>query len=73
MASVAGHDQGYSGWALLPDRRLFVVNYTDDTVPLVQPRTGGGNARMGISWIRGTYVSPTDLPANKSTPGNVKE
>ena len=61
-ASVAGHDQGYSGWTLFPDGRLFVVNYTDDTAPLVQPGTGGGNARMGISWIRGTYVSPADLP-----------
>ena len=72
-ASVAGHDQGYSGWTQLPDGRLFVVNYTDDAAPLVQPRTGGINARMGIGWIRGTYVSPTDLPANKSTPRIVKE
>jgi len=72
-ASVAGHDQGYSGWTQLPDGRLFVVNYTDDTAPLVQPRTGGINARMGISWIRGTYVSPTELPANQSIPSSVKE
>ena len=72
-ASVAGHDQGYSGWTQLPDGRLFVVNYTDDTAPLVQPRTGGVNARMGISWIRGTYVSPTELPANQSIPSSVKE
>jgi hypothetical protein len=62
-ASVAGHDQGYSGWTALPDGRLFVVNYTDDTAPPVQPGVGGVNARMGISWLRGTYLSPADLPA----------
>ena len=67
-ASVAGHDQGYSGWTLLPDGRLFVVNYTDDTAPLVQPRTGGINARMGISWIRVTYLSPADPPAKLAIP-----
>jgi hypothetical protein len=64
-ASVAGCDQGYSGWTLLPDGALFVVNYTDDTAPLVQPGAGGVNARMGVSWIRGTYVSADDLPAGK--------
>ncbi len=61
-ASVAGHDQGYSGWTLLPDGRIFVVNYTDDTAPLVRPGAGGGDARMGIAWLRGTYLSPRDLP-----------
>jgi len=64
-ASVAGHDQGYSGWTLLPDGRQFVVNYTDDTAPLVRPGAGGVNARMGISWIRGTYLSPAELPAKE--------
>lgn len=61
-ASVSGHDQGYSGWTRLPDGRLFFVNYTDDTAPLVKPGEGGGNARMGISWIRGTFVNPDELP-----------
>jgi hypothetical protein len=61
-ASVAGHDQGYSGWTLLPDGRIFVVNYTDDTAPAVEPNAGGVGARMGVSWLRGTYLSRHELP-----------
>lgn len=30
-ASIAGIEQGYSGWVQLDDGRIFVVNYTDDT------------------------------------------
>ena len=60
-ASVHGHDQGYSGWTMLPDGRVFFVNYTDDTSVLVKPRSGGIGARMGISWIRGTYVEMEEL------------
>jgi hypothetical protein len=37
------------------------VNYTDDTSVLVKPRSGGIGARMGISWIRGTYVEMEEL------------
>lgn len=61
-ASVAGHDQGYSGWATLPDGRNFVVNYTDDTARPVKPGAGGAAARMGVSWLRGTYLRSSDLP-----------
>ena len=59
-ASVAGHDQGYSGWVELTDGRILVLAYTDDTAPPCPPSGGG---RMGITWIRGTYLYPSDLPA----------
>jgi hypothetical protein len=55
-ATAAGHDQGYSGWVELPDGRIFVVNYTDDGSRTVK----GGS--YGITWIRGTYLAPSDLP-----------
>lgn len=58
-ASVAGHDQGYSGWVELTDGRILVLAYTDDTAPPCPPSGGG---RMGISWIRGTYLQLSDLP-----------
>ncbi len=58
-ASVAGHDQGYSGWVELTDGRILVLAYTDDTAPPCPPSGGG---RMGIAWIRGTYLQPSDLP-----------
>jgi len=58
-ASVAGHDQGYSGWVELTDGRILVLAYTDDTAPPCPPSGGG---RMGVSWIRGTYLYPSDLP-----------
>ena len=61
-ASAAGGDQGYSGWTPLGDGRIFVVNYTDDTAPMVRwdPYDGG---ILGITWIRGTYLLPSDLSA----------
>src|SRR5690606_37542230 len=52
-ASIAGIDQGYSGWTRLPDGRLFVVNYTDDTA-VIWPPTRTSPYRC--SWIRGTYL-----------------
>ena len=60
-ASAAGGDQGYSGWIQLDDGRIFVVNYTDDTAPMVRwdPYDTG---LLGITWIRGTFVHPSDLP-----------
>ncbi|MBI3920558.1 MAG: exo-alpha-sialidase [Armatimonadetes bacterium] len=60
-ASIDGHDQGYSGWIALEDGRLFVVNYTDDTAPTCPPT---GLLQMGVSWIRGTYLRPLDLPVS---------
>ncbi|MFN0169489.1 MAG: sialidase family protein [Bryobacteraceae bacterium] len=57
--SVYGGDQGYSGWAELPDGRIFVVNYTDDTA-VAWPATGA-EARWRCPWIRGTYLLPSDL------------
>jgi hypothetical protein len=59
QASIQSHDQGYSGWTQLPDGRIYVVQYTDDTAP-VNPPSGWG--MMGVSWIRGTYLLPSDLP-----------
>ena len=50
-----GWDQGYSGWDVFPDGRMFVVNYTDDGAPTV----GGGG---GVPWIRGVFLLPSDLP-----------
>jgi len=55
-ASVAGADQGYSAWVELDDGRVFVAAYTDDGAP----NLWGGN--MGISWMRGTFLEPGDLP-----------
>ena len=58
-ASVFGIAQGYSGWTALPDGRIFVVNYTDDTAvawPVKSPYI------RRCPWIRGTYVLPSDLP-----------
>lgn len=46
-------------------KRRCPKEVADDTAPLVRPGTGGSNARMGISWIRGTHVSPNDLPARE--------
>ncbi len=58
-ATVSGHEQGYSGWIELDDGRIFVVHYTCDTAPA----TGRPDRFiMGISWIRGTFLSPSDLP-----------
>ena len=58
-ASVAGGDQGYSGWAELQDGRIFVVNYTDDATEKWHMK---GNITIGGSWIRGTWLLPSDLP-----------
>jgi hypothetical protein len=60
-ASAAGHDQGYSGWTQLDDGRIFVVHYTDDgsSVSLTNPHS------LGVPWIRGTFLSPDDLPPTK--------
>ena len=55
-ATATGGDQGYSGWVILDDGRIFVAHYTDDTAPSVK---GGGS---GIPWIRGTFLLPSDLP-----------
>jgi hypothetical protein len=60
-ASAAGGDQGYSGWVQLDDGRIFVVNYTDDTAPMVM-RDPYDSGLLGIPWIRGTFVLPADLP-----------
>jgi len=61
-ASVEGHDQGYSGWVELTDGRIMVLAYTDDTALVCHPSGGG---RLGISWIRGTYLNQPDIQANK--------
>jgi len=62
-ATVVGGDQGYSGWIQLEDGRIFVINYTDDTAPMLRydPYVGGG--LLGIPWMRGTFILPSDLPA----------
>ena len=61
-ATVVGGDQGYSGWVQFDDHRIFVVNYTDDAAPMVRwdPYIGGG--LLGIPFIRGTFLQPSDLP-----------
>ena len=61
-ATIVGGDQGYSGWVQLYDGRIFVINYTDDTAPMLRydPYVGGG--LLGITWMRGTYLLPSDLP-----------
>jgi hypothetical protein len=61
--SIAGWDQGYSGWVQLEDGRILILNYTDDTA-----RWNRGYPNGGTSWIRGTYVSPDELPSAKSSP-----
>lgn len=58
-ASVSGWDQGYSGWTELPDGRIFIVNYTDDTA-VAWPASGPSLSRC--PWIRGTYVLSSELP-----------
>ncbi len=57
-ASIAGCDQGYTGWTELTDGRIFVVNYTDDTAPTC-PQTPDWPS--GLPWIRGTWLSSSDL------------
>ena len=58
--SVSGGDQGYSGWTQLEDGRIFVTAYTDDAAPKWRVSDG---ATVGGCWIRGTFVSLSDLPA----------
>jgi hypothetical protein len=58
-ATISGCDQGYSGWARLPDGRIFVLNYTDDGA---RWNCDAGDPTLGVSWIRGTHVLPEDLP-----------
>jgi len=55
-SSVAGADQGYSAWVELDDGRIFVAAGNDDGAPTLW----GGN--IGISWTRGTFLNPSDLP-----------
>lgn len=57
-ASATGHDQGYSGWTQLEDGRIFVVHYTDDGSSVSRPNPHN----FGVPWIRGTFLSPSDLP-----------
>lgn len=60
-ATAIGGDQGYSGWVQFEDGRVFVVNYTDDKAPMLRydPYVGGG--LLGIPWIRGTFLLPSDI------------
>ncbi|MFV1967321.1 MAG: sialidase family protein [Pirellulaceae bacterium] len=60
-ASVNGHEQGYSGWIQLPDGRIFVAHYTDDTSEQGKPNP----YQFGIPWIRGTFLELSDLPPAK--------
>lgn len=53
--SVLGADQGYSGWVQREDGSIFVVNYSDDTAKTL-------SSLYGTSWIRGTWLTPDDLP-----------
>jgi len=57
-ASVSGHEQGYSGWVQLPDGRIFVAHYTDDTSEAGTPNPH----QFGIPWIRGNFLELADLP-----------
>ena len=59
QGTIAGNDQGYSGWVQFPDERIFVVNYTDDTARWNRLT---GSPLSGVSWIRGTNVLLDDLP-----------
>jgi len=60
-ASIAGSDQGYSGWVELKDGKIFVVNYTDDTAGASKP----DYSNLGVPWIRGTFLELSDLPPFK--------
>jgi hypothetical protein len=71
-ASTTGGDQGYSGWIQLDDGRIFVVNYTDDTAPMVM-RDPYDTGMLGITWIRGTYLEPSDLPPISKKPRRRKD
>jgi hypothetical protein len=62
QGTISGVDQGYSGWVQLTDGRIFVVNYTDDTA---RWNAEAESPHHGVSWIRGTYVLPSDLPPLK--------
>jgi hypothetical protein len=55
--TIAGWDQGYSGWVQLDDGQILIVNYTDDTARWNRTYPGGGTP-----WIRGTFVTPQELP-----------
>jgi hypothetical protein len=55
--TIAGWDQGYSGWIQLGDGRILIVNYTDDTARWNRYYPNGGT-----SWIRGTFVTSAELP-----------
>lgn len=57
--SVSGGDQGYSGWTQLEHARIFVTAYTDDATPRWRVTDG---VTIGGCWIRGTWLSPDDLP-----------
>ena len=61
-ASIVGNDQGYSGWVELEDGRVFVVNYTDDTAPMIKQLPNHPWPLLGVPWIRGTFLLPADLP-----------
>jgi len=65
-ASASGHERSYSGCVQLDDGRIFVVHYTDDTS--AASTTNPHN--FGVPWIRGTFLSPSDLPPHrwKKTP-----
>ena len=56
--SISGGDQGYSGWTQLKDGRILVVNYTDDTA---RWNCDASHPPLGVSWIRGIFVLPSDL------------
>jgi hypothetical protein len=56
--SISGCDQGYSGWTELPDGRILVLNYTDDTARWNCDATF---PPLGVAWIRGTYIQPSDI------------
>ncbi len=58
-ASAVSHDQGYSGWVEMEDGRILVVDYTDDTAPPIRP--GAYQGIFGVAWIRGTWLTGSDL------------
>jgi hypothetical protein len=60
--SIGGVDQGYSGWRQLPDGRVFIVNYTDDTA---RWNCDASYPPLGVSWIRGSFVPLEDLSRPK--------
>jgi hypothetical protein len=57
--TIAGWDQGYSGWAQFEDGRILILNYTDDTARFNRTYPDGG-----ASWIRGSFMTPDELPTN---------